>query len=134
MGKNYAHVVGLGAAAEYALEWGLDLIWHRIQFLADLLRQSLQKIPQVQVIDQGKVQCGIVSFSLQSIEVHQMQHQLRQLQINTSVADREDALMSMDHLGFRSLLRASVHYYNTEEEINRFCLTLHRLLSQTSGT
>ena len=56
--------VGLGVAVDYCLQLGVaDSIWPRIQKLAHILRAGLMALPGVHVWDQGRVLCGIVSFT-----------------------------------------------------------------------
>ena len=48
--------------------------------------------------------------------------QLLSLQhINVSVTTRNYTLLDMDARGLDSMVRASLHYYNSEDEIERFC-------------
>ena len=54
---------GLGVAARYANELGVDWIWERVQELATELRSRLESIPGVTVHDRGRLLCGIVSFT-----------------------------------------------------------------------
>ena len=54
---------GLGVAARYANELGVDWIWERVQELAAELRSRLRSIPGVTVHDRGRLLCGIVSFT-----------------------------------------------------------------------
>ncbi len=105
--------IGLGVAIDYALSWGLDAIWARISSLAGTLRNRLSQIPQVSVRDLGQQKCGIVTFTLDARESQDIRRQLAEQDINVSV--------SMDNRGLARVVRASVHYYNTEEEIDRFC-------------
>jgi len=44
--------------------------------------------------------------------------------MNTSVATVDSARLDMGARGLQEMVRASVHYYNTEEEIERFIATL----------
>ncbi|HVB60702.1 MAG TPA: aminotransferase class V-fold PLP-dependent enzyme, partial [Ktedonobacteraceae bacterium] len=53
---------------------------------------------------------------------------LSQQQINVTVTPRAATLLDMDARGLESAVRASVHYYNSEEEIERFCQTVEGLL------
>ncbi len=56
--------MGLGVAAEYVLEVGIEAIWERIQHIAGMLRQQLQELKGVTVQDRGRLLCGIVSFTM----------------------------------------------------------------------
>lgn len=56
--------MGLGVAAEYALNLGLPQIWDRIGSLAAIMRRKLQEVPGLVLHDKGRQLCGIVSFSL----------------------------------------------------------------------
>ena len=51
--RNVAAQLGLGAAVDYALGWGLADIAARIEALADDLRRRLADIPGVSVHDPG---------------------------------------------------------------------------------
>lgn len=56
--------MGLGIAAEYVLQIGIEAIWDRVQQLAGLLRQQLSSVKGVTVQDRGRLLCGIVSFTM----------------------------------------------------------------------
>ena len=64
---NYAGKIGLATAIDYALDWGLDAIWERVQPLAAELRGRLGEIPGVTVTDIGAEQCGIVTFTVDGV-------------------------------------------------------------------
>ncbi len=118
---NYAGKIGLGIAIDYAIHWGLDTTWRRIKTLAYALRTQLSPLPGVIVRDRGVTQCGIVTFSVEGKDPDEIQRKLAQQNINVSVTRRSSTLLDMEARGFTSLVRASVHYYNTEEEVERFC-------------
>lgn len=126
--SNKAALVGLGVAVTYALEWGLDAIWQRVRTLADDLRIRLAALPGVLVHDRGRVQCGIVTFTIEGRDPAAIQHLLGEQHINVTVSLRKAALLDLDERGLEGVIRASVHYYNSEEEVERFVHAVERLL------
>jgi cysteine desulfurase/selenocysteine lyase len=126
--KNYAGIVGLGTAIDYAQHWGLEQIWRRIKTLAYQLRTQLSPLPGVIVHDRGVKQCGIVTFTVESLSPVEIQQRLAQQHINVSVAERSSTLLDLSARNLDSMVRASVHYYNTEEEIERFCTEIEKML------
>ncbi len=125
---NVAAKIAFGVAIDYALGWGLEAIWERIEFLAETLRTRLRMIPGVTVHDLGRVRCGIVTFSTESREAAAVKEALREQGINVSVATPSWALLDSTARRLPDMVRASVHYYNTEDEIKRFCTSLSELL------
>lgn len=125
---NYAGKIGLGVAIDYALTWGLDTTWRRVQSLAYQLRSQLAALPGVIVHDRGVTQCGIVTFTLDGHDPEEIRLALAQQHINVSISERSSTLLDMDARGLESMVRASVHYYNSEEEIVRFCAAITSLL------
>ncbi len=125
---NYAGKIGLGVAIDYALQWGLDNTWRRIKNLAYRLRTRLSPLPGVIVHDRGITQCGIVTFTVEEKDPTDIKRQLAGHNINISVSERSSTLLDMDARGLTSLVRASLHYFNTEEEIERFCTALAEII------
>lgn len=126
---NLAGKLGLTAAINYALDWGLDAIAARIDLLARQLRDGLQQIDKVTLLDRGMQQCGIVSFNVAGASAADIKGLLAKERINVSVSPREYTLLDMQTRNLPSLVRASVHYYNTSEEIERFLQVLRSLQS-----
>src|SRR5436309_2939222 len=116
---NYAGKIGLGAALDYALQWGVDTTWRRIKTLAYKLRTQLSPLPGVIVRDRGVTQCGIVTFSVEDKSPDEIVSALSKHNINVSVTTRSSTLLDMDARGLESLVRASVHYYNTDQEVEQ---------------
>jgi selenocysteine lyase/cysteine desulfurase len=122
--KNRALVAGLAKAVEYALQIGVDRIWARIQLLAADMRQQLQEIDGITVHDIGDLKCGIVTFSVKGMDSGTVKAKLAEKQINVSVGIAKSTLYYMNKNHLSTVVRASVHYYNTEEEIKALCDTL----------
>ncbi len=117
---NYAAKLGLGIAIDYALDVGLDAIDERVTHLAALLRTALADVSGVEVHDQGQRRCGIVTFSVAGVTATQVTTSLRERRINTSAATASSAQFDLGLRGVPEITRASVHYYNTEDEVERF--------------
>ena len=118
---NYAGKIGLAVAIDYALGWGMDTVWRRVKNLAYMLRSQLSPLPGVIVRDRGVTQCGIVTFTVEDKDPAEIRLALSRQHINVSVTRRESTLLDMDARGLETMVRASVHYFNSEEEVERFC-------------
>jgi cysteine desulfurase / selenocysteine lyase len=114
---NYATKIGLGAAVDYALEWGLEDIRDYNYSLAAQLRARLLELPRVDVLDLGREPCAIVTFTVAGTDPGAVARRLSERQINVSVATIEDTRLDMEARGRESWVRASVHYFNTEDDI-----------------
>ncbi len=125
---NYAGKIGLGVAIDYAMEWGLDTIWRRVKSLAYQLRTQLSPLPGVIVRDRGILQCGIVTFTIEGLEPEEIKKKLAAQNINVSVSVVESTRLDMEARGLISMVRASVHYFNSEEEIERFCAEVEKMI------
>lgn len=126
--KNRALMLGLGKAIEYALNIGLDRIWDRIQYLSALLRAQLAQINGVTVHDFGDKQCGIVTFSVEGFDAKTIKYRLAEDHINVTVGNAVSMLIYMEKNHLQSVVRASIHYYNTEEEIQILCKSLEAII------
>lgn len=125
--SNLAARIGLGVAIDYAMQWGIDTTWRRVRDLAYTLRTQLSPIPGVIVHDRGINQCGIVTFTIEGKDPDEIQQTLAAQQINVTVAQRSSTLLDLSERGLTSMVRASVHYYNSEAEIARFCQSIEAL-------
>jgi len=112
--------VGLMTAARYAREIGLKNIETRVAQLAQGLRESLSELDGVSVHDLGQRKCGIVTFKKAGIEPTDLASKLRMRNINVSVSAMTSARLDLEPRNLNSLVRASVHYFNSEDEIGRF--------------
>jgi cysteine desulfurase / selenocysteine lyase len=115
--SSYANHLGLGAAAEHAMFWGINNIAARTSRLAAAMRAQLQQLGFVTIRDQGLQQCGIVTFDVAGVPSVEVQAALRARKINVSLTKAVGAQFDLGHRGLDSLVRASPHYFNTDEEI-----------------
>jgi selenocysteine lyase/cysteine desulfurase len=127
---NFAGKVGTGVALDYALGWGMAPIWERVQGLAGLLREELAEIPSVTVRDLGAEQCGIVTFTVDGIAATEVQRRLAAQAMNVTVSTVASTRFDMEARGLAEVVRASVHYYNDDAEVERFCAAVRTMVAE----
>ena len=127
--RNVAAQLGLGVAVDYALALGLPAIEARVNALAEDLRQRLAAIPGVLIRDRGRHRCGIVTFTLEGKPSRALVAALRLQGMNCHASAPGSTLLDSTARGLPDLVRASVHYYNTEEEVARFAQAVAALAS-----
>lgn len=118
--RSCAAQLGLQAAASYALDVGIEGAWRRIRRLAGRLRDRLADLGAVEVRDVGRVRCGIVGFTVGDADPASVRDDLRARGVNVSVSPRTSTLLDAQARELPDLVRASVHYYNTDDEVDRF--------------
>lgn len=128
--KSRALVLGMGKAAEYAYNIGMDRIWRRIKYLSALMRRELAKIDGVIIRDSGDQLSGLVTFSVEDMESSVVKLKLSALGINVSVGASQATPLYMARQSFITVVRASLHYYNTEEEIGTLFRELAGIVKQ----
>ena len=113
--------IGLRSAVRYALALGLPAIRERTFALGDELRGELARIPGITVQDLGREKCGIVTFTKEGEAPDIIKRRLGEKRINVSVSRARYATLDLGKRGLPAVVRASVHCYNTSDEVRRFC-------------
>lgn len=125
---NFAGKIGLGVAVDYALSHGIHAIAARVRVLASDLRDMLDAIPGVTVRDKGLTRCGIVTFTAEAMPADELKSALARRRINVTVSEASGTLLDMSERGLAAMVRASVHYYNSEAELERFAAAVAELV------
>lgn len=127
--NNYAARLGLGVAIDYALAIGLPAIEARCRELSGHLRQALARIAGVTLHDLGPDPAAIVTFSVAGHEADAIKAGLTKAGINVSVSAPSSTLLDAEARHLPALARASPHYYNTVDEIDRMAAEVQRLVA-----
>jgi cysteine desulfurase / selenocysteine lyase len=125
---------GLAVAAGYALDLGLEAIRDRVSGLAERLRGLLAAIPGVEVRDLGIERCGIVSFTVAGVAPPDVAAELARRGVHVIPSRRSSTLLDMDARGLDALVRASVHYYNTDEELERAAAAVEAVAARSGSS
>src|SRR5690606_15808889 len=92
----YALLLGLGAAARYAIDVGIADSGSYAADLARYARTRLAALPGVRVLDRGASLAAIVTIELDHMDAHDVVVMLRDQAISTSATFRENAVIDMD--------------------------------------
>ena len=125
----FAGKAALGLAIDYAMDWGLSAIWQRVRHLADRLRAGLADLPHVTVTDRGRARCGLVTFTHSRKSADAIKAAAAQAGFNVSVSSGSGSLIDFRARRLSAVTRASVHYYNTDDEVDRFTAFIGRIPS-----
>lgn len=118
---NAGGAVGLGAAVDYYNSIGFDNIIRREDSLTELAMERIEKIPHVNIIGsrEAKKHHGIITFTIDGVHPHDI----------AAILDADDICIRAGHhcaqplmkyLKVMATARASIAFYNTEEDIVRF--------------
>ena len=96
--------------------------------LADGLRSRLSTLKGVTLTDLGKVKGAIVTFAVAGADHVALRDTLRAQAINVSVSTQFSSRLDLKGRGLKNVMRASVHVYNTEAELDRFVEALQTII------
>jgi selenocysteine lyase/cysteine desulfurase len=120
--------LGLGAAVEYARALGLENIRERVRHLAKGLRSELSSLPGITVRDLGTEHAGLVTFSHETIAAAEITAALKAGNITVKTIPKAGALLDTTVRDIPELVRASAHYYNSEDELVTFLRALRGII------
>ncbi|MDA1082234.1 MAG: aminotransferase class V-fold PLP-dependent enzyme [Gemmatimonadetes bacterium] len=128
--QSHALVLGMGAAARYALAAGVARTAARAHALAAELRARLANIPGVRALDRGERLSAIAAFECAGPDASVLVRALRERGVNTTAQTADENAVALQRLGASSLLRVSPHYYNDESDLDAIENALRELLTQ----
>lgn len=124
----YSTVLGTASAIEYCLNIGEDKIWQQVKYLSGNLRNQLSQLDKVRVLDKGPEVCGLVTFHIEGSDPKYIVNELLKRKINVVPSYRAFGIIDFDEKGVECAVRASPHYYNTNEEIDIFIQSIKEIL------
>ncbi|RTZ42566.1 aminotransferase class V-fold PLP-dependent enzyme [Candidimonas sp. SYP-B2681] len=117
--SNYVARAGLIAAMDYALNIGMGNIAIRCSALANRLRDGLAELPGVQVYDLGRNPSAIVSFTVGARPAEEIVTLAGEARIVIGTTPPSSTRLDAERRHLPALIRASPHYFNTQEEIDK---------------
>jgi len=122
---NAGGAVGLAAALDYLESVGPDAVAAQEQALTRYAYKALAAVPGVHILGSADPDkhCGILSFTLDGVHPHDIATILDAAGVAVR-AGHHCAQPLLQHLGVRSCARASLAFYNTTADIDRFAAAL----------
>ena len=118
---NAADAVGLEAAIDYINNIGMDEIAQRERKLTKMLMDGMKDMDYIKVYGSSDPlkHTGIVTFNIDGVHPHDVADVLNEDHICVR-AGHHCAQPLMKFLNVNATSRASLYFYNTEEEVERF--------------
>ena len=127
---NIAGAIGMGRAAEFLMDLGLDAIADHERELYRYMSDRMAELDYVEQFGDAppEERGGIFSFAMRGVHPHDVGSLLDQQGIAVRTGFH-CAQPLMDHFGVTGTVRASFYLYNTRDEIDRFATALERIHS-----
>ena len=107
--RNYVGIVGLESSANYLLKFGMNNIHKKNQYLSNLFREELLKIPNIILYgpEDQNVRTSIVSFNIKGFDSQQVVDKL----------EKQNIILAVREIMDTKIVRVSPHFFNTESQI-----------------
>jgi len=110
--------LGLGAALTDLSTLGVDTVARHLATLAASLRDRLSALPGVHVTDPPAAGGAIVTFVVDGLDASEVQRQLAYRRVHLIAVPAGHGRWDMDHRGLTKVVRASVHVYNDQDDLD----------------
>ena len=120
--------LGLSNAVNEILKLGIQRIEAKILSLSKYLRENLNNYKQIIFLENKNNLSGINTFYIKGFNTKVVHQYLKQNNINTQISDAEVSYLYFHKIKVGSVIRLSLHYYNTKKEINFFIKIIKNLL------
>ncbi|MGH1566100.1 MAG: aminotransferase class V-fold PLP-dependent enzyme [Nitrosopumilus sp.] len=107
--RNYVGMVGLESSANYLLNFGMKNVREKNQYLSNLFREELSKIPNMILYgpEDPKNRTSIVSFNIEGLDSQEIINKL----------EKQNIVLAVREIMEKKIVRASPHFFNTESEM-----------------
>ena len=122
---NIAGFVGLGAAVDYLQSVGMEHIAAREGELLAHATEAMQAIPGLRILGTAPGKAAVISFLVDGAHAHDLAT-LLDLEGVAVRSGQHCAHPLLQWFGVAATLRASLAFYNTHDEIERFVAALER--------
>ena len=107
--RNYVGIVGLESSAKYLLNFGMQNIRKKNQYLSNLFREELEKIPKIILYgpEDPNERTSIVSFNIEGMDSQKIVDKL----------EKQNIVLAVREIMEKKIVRVSPHFFNTDSEM-----------------
>lgn len=134
--QNIAGIIGLGAAINYVEQIGIENIEKHSMKLTKYMYDEISNINNTICYGDSENIHGILAFNIEGMNSHDVAKILDELKNICVRSGYHCAIPAIKHIGADKLggtVRASVHYYNTKEEIQILAETVEEISKFAGG-
>lgn len=123
--RNYPGLAGLEASLRYILRLGIDNIYKKNIKLSKIFREEILKIDDIVIheADKENYRSSLICFSFKKDSNKKAADLVERLQ-------KKDIILAEREIGQKKIVRASIHFYNSEEEILKVTAEIKSILNQ----
>ncbi|HTX78616.1 MAG TPA: cysteine desulfurase, partial [Longilinea sp.] len=127
--QDYAGIMGLGAAAQYLQGMGFDTIQKQERLLNETITEGILKIHGLKLIgpQDAKLRGSIATFYFDDVDSHRVALMLDQMDAIMVRSGQHCVHSWFNAHQLKGSVRASLAFYNTEEEAARFVDNLNKI-------
>jgi cysteine desulfurase/selenocysteine lyase len=129
---NTAGVIGLGRAIQYMEEIGYAALLARIRDLTAKMIAILRNTPRVTFHGSGRLdrQAGIVMWNVEGMDPDLVAKELDRIGNVAVASGAQGSLLAIKPKGVTSIVRTSVHYCNTREDLDALATSLRKIVTR----
>ncbi|MDH5658376.1 MAG: aminotransferase class V-fold PLP-dependent enzyme [Nitrosopumilus sp.] len=107
--RNYVGIVGLESSVNYLLNFGIENIRKKNQYMSNILREELSKIPNIILYgpDDPNNRTSIVSFNINGFDSQKIVDKL----------EKQNIVLAVREIMKKKIVRISPHFFNNESQI-----------------
>ena len=117
--RNYVGIVGLESSVKYLLNFGMKNIRKKNQYLSNLFREELEKIPNIILYgpDDPNERTSIVSFNIKGFDSQKIVDRF----------EKQNIVLAVREIMEQKIIRVSPHFFNTESDLLKVVDELKKL-------
>jgi len=107
--RNYVGIVGLESSVKYLLNFGMQNIRKKNQYLSNLFREELEKIPKIVLYgpEDPNERTSIISFNIEGLDSQKIVDKL----------EKQNIILAVREIMEKKIIRVSPHFFNTDSEM-----------------
>ena len=107
--RNYVGIVGLESSVKYLLNFGMQNIRKKNQYLSNLFREELEKIPKIVLYgpEDPNERTSIISFNIKGLDSQKIVDKL----------EKQNIILAVREIMEQKIVRVSPHFFNTDSEM-----------------